>query len=474
MPGVGFGTDGIRYIAGKSPLDPETAGRIGRALGRFVLARSDHPVVVIGRDTRPSGTWLAGDLESGLLSEGIDVISLGIMTTPGVAYLTRRQGADLGISVSASHNPVEYNGIKLVGYNGLRLQREEEIEIESLINESAAGGSDGAIIPGQRTNGQHLIELYIEDHIRRCPAESLEGLKVVVDCANGAASRVAPEAFTKLGAEVTVVNAYEAGKKINHQCGSEHVRRDPQDFISVVRQHGVAYGFAFDGDGDRLVVVDANGCLFNGDDVLFALATYFHSQSLLRDNVVITTHMANTGLEEALDHLGIKTIRTGKGDKALEAEMWHGDYLLGGEQTGNIIVNDGHHTAADAIYTALFLSGVLCNQGVSLSEMVASLQKRPQVLASTRLLATPSLERMLPLQAQKKRSLAALGDDCRIMTWYSSTEPGLFRVMLEGNLSTTVDEVRQAVMSICQVVREATRSVGAQIVVLELSTRHFG
>jgi phosphoglucosamine mutase len=327
---IQFGTNGIRQIAGKWPLMPQAMIGIGQALGSFLLERAEHPVVVMGRDTRPSGTILASSLGSGLISLGIDVIDLGVMTTPGVAYLTRRLSADLGVIVSASHNPVEYNGIKLVGQNGLRLQREDEIEIESLINRITAEGAKQGATSGQQTNGQHLIELYIQDHVQRCPAESLEGLKVVLDCANGAASRVAPEAFAQLGAEVIVVNDDVAGSNINYLGGSEYVRRCPEELTRIIRQHGAACGFAFDGDGDRLVIVDSDGCVFNGDDILWVLAIHFHSQGLLRGNTIVSTHMANAGLEVALACVGIRLIRTGKGDKCIEAEMWRGDYLLGG------------------------------------------------------------------------------------------------------------------------------------------------
>jgi phosphoglucosamine mutase len=229
-----------------------------------------------------------------------------------------------------------------------------------LINEFAVRAVEyAATIPGQQTDGQHLIELYIYDHVRRCPAQSLEGLKVVLDCANGAASRVAPEAFKRLGAEVVVINDAIDGRSIGHQCGSEYTRESPQDLVKVVRHHRAEYGFAFDGDGDRLVVVDSEERLFDGNDLLFVLAMYFRSQGLLRGDAVVTNDVANRGLEEALSRAGARVIYTSKGNKNLEAAMWGGDYLLGGEPGGNIVINDGHHTAADAVYTALVLGGVL-------------------------------------------------------------------------------------------------------------------
>ena len=456
MPRIEFGADGIRGIAGEWPFVSPIAVRIGQALGQFACGRSENPSVVIGRDTRPSGTSLLHCLTAGLTGQGVNVTDLGVMTTPGVAFLTRRLQADLGVIVSASHSPLECNGIKLVAQNGLRLQREEEIEVESLINESVARAVEYTTTLGQQTDGQHLIELYIQDHIRRCPAESLESLKVVLDCADGAASRVAPEVFGRLGAKVIVLNDGVDRKSINYRCGSEYTMHHPQDLAEVVRQHGAAYGFAFDGDGDRLVVVDSDGRVFDGHDLLFVLGMYFHSQGLLRGDAMVTTHLANRGLEEALCLAGIQTIYTSNGDKNLEAAMWGGDYLLGGEPGGNIILNDGHHTAADAVYIALVLGGVLVrNQDVDLREMAAPLQKRPQVAVSLKLPTTLTLEQRAALQEQIRHRQAELGEDSRILVWDSSTEPGVFRVMVEGGRESVPEEVSKTADTICQLVQQA-------------------
>jgi phosphoglucosamine mutase len=458
MSNVAFGADGIRYVAGKWPFNRPTAVKIGRALGRFLAARSDHPVAVIGRDTRPSGEWLANCLESGLDGEGVDVIHMDIMTTPGVAYVTRRLKADLGLSVSASHNPVEYNGIKLVGRNGLRLQREDELEIEKLIAESLARPNESHEDIGQRTIAQHFVELYIQEHVQRCPVESLEGLKIILDCANGAAASVAPAVFRRLGAEVTVINQARAGNLINQACGSEYVREHPQKLAWLVRKKGAVYGLAFDGDGDRLVIVDARGTLFDGNDLLFALAQHYHARSKLRGNAIVTTEMANGGLVETLQALGIKTIRAGKGDRSLEAAMWGGDYVLGGEPTGNIIINDGHHTAADAVFAALALMGMLRLQQCDLSEMIAPLQKYPQVVLSVHLAHVVPLEEIYALREQRNHSLANLHEGCRIMIWYSSTEPGIFRVMVEGTRHNTLEQVLHEAHAICHVAQKAASS----------------
>ena len=455
MPRVEFGTDGIRGVAGEWPLVSPIAVRIGQALGQFVCRRSEHPSVVIGRDTRPSGVDLLPCLVAGLTGQGVNVTNLGVMTTPGVAFLARRLRADLGVAISASHSSFEYNGIKLVGPNGLRLQREEEIEIESLINEFSVRAVEYVTSLGQQADGQHLIELYIQNHVERCLAESLESLRVVLDCANGSASRVAPEVFRRLGAEVVVVHCAVEGRSINYRCGSEYTREHPQDLVEVMQQHGAAYGFAFDGDGDRLIVVDSGGQVFDGNDLLFVLAMYFHSQGLFRGDAVVTTHISNRGLEESLSHAGIQTVYTSKGDKNLEAAMWEGDYLLGGETGGNIIINDGHHTAADAVYAALVLAGVLLqNQDVGLREMAASLWKRPQVTVSFEMSNKLTLGQREELQAQISDVQAGLGENSRILFWESSTEPGVFRVMAEGSRESTLEEVSKTANAVRQLIQQ--------------------
>ena len=457
MPRVEFGSDGIRGIVGKWPFLSPVVVKIGQALGRYVQGQSEHSFIVIGRDTRPSGEDLLSCLRAGLGDQGVDVINLGVMTTPGVAFITRRQKADLGVIVSASHSSYEYNGVKVVGSNGLRLQREEEIEIESLIEEYvAAKAIESAITLGQQTDGQHLIELYIQDHVKSCPAKSLEGLKIVLDCADGAASWVAPEAFRRLGAKVVAVNCAVEGKSINYRCGSEYVREHPHDLVQVIQQHGAAYGFAFDGDGDRLVVVDADGRVFEGDDLLFVLAMYFRSQGLLRGDVIVTTRLANRELEEALSHAGIQTVYTSKGDKNLEAAMWGGDYLLGGETGGNIIINDGHHTAADAVYAALVLGeAIVQDRDISLREMAAPLQKRPQVIVSFEVTNKLTLEQREALQAQIRDIQAELGEDSRILFWESSTEPGVFRIMVEGSRESRLEEVSKTASAVRRLIQQA-------------------
>ena len=460
MRRVEFGSDGIRGVVEEWPLVPPVVVRIGHALGQYVCQRSEHPFVVIGRDTRPSGENLLHCLTAGLRGQGVDVINLGVMTTPGVAFLARRLQADLGVIVSASHAPFECNGIKLVKQNGLRLQREEEIEIEALINDLIHKASKLSDSLGQQTDGQHLIDIYIQDHVARCPAESLEGLKVVLDCADGAASRVTPEAFRRLGAEVVAINDAVEGRSINYRCGSEYVRAHPQDLLEVMRRHGAAYGFAFDGDGDRLVVVDTEGGVFEGDDLLFILADFFHSEGRLRGDAVVTTRLANRGLEDALREVGIHIKYTSKGDKNLEAAMWGGDYLLGGEPWGNIIVNDGHHTAADAVYAAIVLGGVLeKKRSAGLQSILTPLRKRPQVVFAFPVSDELTPEQRQAVQEQISSMQAGLGEDSRVSFWESSTEPGVYRVMVEGSRDNTMEEVSAMANAIGQLIQQAIRPI---------------
>jgi phosphoglucosamine mutase len=461
MSRVEFGADGIRGKAGEWPFVTAGAVRLGHALGRFVRARSQDPCAVIGRDTRPSGVSLLPCLVAGLADEGVNVIDLGVMTTPGVAFLTRQQQADLGVIVSASHSPHDYSGIKLVREKGLRLQREDELEVEGLIEELMTSPLHGTTPVGQETQAHHLKELYIQDHVKRCPVPSLKGFSVVLDCANGAVSGFAPEAFRQLDATVHAINDEAEGNSINYQCGSEHVRDHPQDLAQIVRHHEAAYGFAFDGDGDRLIVVDSEGRVFDGDDILFVLATCFHTKNLLRHASVVTTRLANRGLEEALQAAGIRTVYTGSGDKNLEAAIWGSDYLLGGEPGGNVLINDGHHTAADAIYAAVVLAGVLVSgPNLSLGDMLSPLQKRAQDTRSFRLSRALTLGEKARLRQKLSLCQGELSKGGRILAWDSTTEPGVFRVMVEGGRGDRATDVSLALDLARQLVHEATELTG--------------
>jgi phosphoglucosamine mutase len=466
MQRIEFGTDGIRGIVGEWPWFKPIIMRIGQALGEYIRSRSNVACAVIGRDTRSSGADFLSDLCTGMLGQGVHVINLGIMTTPGVAFLTKRFQAELGVIVSASHSPLGYNGIKLVGMNGLRLQREEEIEIETLINGFIEDQPKFADFLGQETNGRHLGDVYIDDHVKRCPLPSLKGFKVVLDCAHGATGKVAPEIFRRLGSETIVINDTLDGDNINYHSGSEFVRVYPDELMQKMQQSGANYGFAFDGDGDRLVVVDKNGRVFDGQDLLFILALHYKSLGLLKNNTIVTTRLANLGFEETLRRFDISVAYASKGDRNLEAAMWGGDFMLGGEIGGNLLINDGYHTAADAVYTALVLSSVIIqSQGVTLQEIVNQLSKHPQEIMSFAIEKKFSKEQLEEIEKNIENLRCQLGENSRILFWESATEHGVYRVLAEGGRTST----QGAVIKAANVTRRIIEHVASEPILLPLS-----
>jgi phosphoglucosamine mutase len=429
--------------------------RIGQALGEFIRARSDHPVAVMGYDTRYSSSGFMNELSTGMMGQGVDVINLGIITTPGVAFITRRNSAHLGVIVSASHSPLEYNGIKLVGANGLRLSREEEIEIESLIERFIEAPPNFTNDLGQEVDGQHLVEIYIDEHVKSFSVASLKGFRAVLDCAHGATTSVGPEVFRRVGCEVDVIHDSPDGKNINHRSGSEHARENPDELAKAVQQWDASYGFAFDGDGDRLVVVDRTGKIYDGQDLLYVFGMHYKKTKGLKNNVIVTTRLSNQGLEDSLNKLGIQVMYANKGDRNLESTMWGGDYLLGGEIGGNIIINDGNHTAADGVYTALVLAGILAqNQDVSLNEMTAQLTKYPQEIISFFISEELSQSQRYKIEENIHPLVLRLGTGGRILFWESSTEHQVFRVLVEGGANCPREVVTEIVSTVQQIIRQ--------------------
>lgn len=455
---VEFGADGIRGVANQWPLVPPVLVRIGSALGHYLLRRNRRPQVVIGRDTRSSGEPILNYLIAGMTDAGVQTIDLGVITTPGVAFLVREQRVDLGVVVSASHNPYDHNGIKLIGPNGLRLQREEELEIEQLIRHALGNGTPPLTNVGQASNGRHLLELYTQDHVRFLQSywkdsTPLRSLKLVLDCANGAAATVAPGAFRMLGAEVVEVNGSSSGENINHHCGSEYLRHHPQDLHALVCAERAQYGFAFDGDGDRLAVVDhETGHVYDGSSLLFIMASFFQARGELRASTVVTTQHTNRGVLEALKMMGIETVLVARGDRNIEAAIWGGDYLLGGEEGGNIIINDGRHTAADAVFTALTLSGAIVNRG-SLAAALTGLTLYPQLPKSITIGRQLALDERRHLQAALDSTRAALGFEGRVLWWQATTEPGVLRLLVEGSAAGPQSELEPVFQSLVNAVR---------------------
>jgi phosphoglucosamine mutase len=465
MEKVRFGSDGIRGKAGEPPFLLPLQVRIGQALGLFLLRRTHHPVVVIGRDTRPSGQDLSTCMSAGLLGIGVDVINVGVMTTPGVAFVTRMQFADMGIIVSASHSPLQMNGIKLLGSKGLRLVREEELEIEDLIERALVKAVDYPGPLGREIEGSHLYRLYIQGHLNGRAQGFLQNLRFVLDCADGAATQIAPDVLRGLGAEVYEIRHSDVDTHINLECGSEYVRSNPCQFATHIRERGADYGLAFDGDGDRLVVVDAQENVFDGDDLLFVLGTHFFRQDRLPRNTVVTTHQTSRALEFALKKVSqgiIKTVYTDNGDRNLEAVLWRNDFLIAGESGGNIIINEIDHSASDAIYTAILLGEVLVRGPrvplIDLVEPLRKMQKKyPQKIVSFQVGQLLDAEQRNLVQGLIAEKQAFLGKDSRIRYWNSSTEPGVYRVQVEGhrgNMANDVmraaGEIRDQILNLCR------------------------
>lgn len=437
-----FGTDGVRGVA-NADLTPELAFRLGR-VGAYVLT-SRHPGarIAIGKDTRISGDMLEAALISGILSMGVDVLRLGVISTPGVAYLTKHLGADAGVMISASHNPVEDNGIKFFGGDGFKLLDETEDRIEHILrNEEElprpTGGEIGRIYeePAQEEYIQFLMSTV---------DERFDGLHVVLDCANGAASAIAPEVFRRLGAKVTVIHAEPDGVNINVGCGSTH----PQVVQQAVIAHHADLGLSFDGDADRLIAVDSTGEIIDGDFIMAICGLSLQRQGKLADNKIVATVMSNLGFMKAMEAAGIEVVRTAVGDRYVMERMRADQAVLGGEQSGHIIFLN-HTTTGDGILTALQLVQVLVKSGKPLSALRTVMTRYPQILENVRVTDKHAWVHNAAIQAALAAGERELGDSGRVLVRESGTE-SLVRVMVEGP-----DEhvLRKIVQDIVKVVEE--------------------
>ena len=403
MAVVRFGTDGIRGTTsnrGGTRLTPEFALRVGQAIGEVIRsgdAPASRPVAVIGHDSRISGDMLQSALVAGLLAQGIDVVRAGVVPTPAIAFLTKHIGASLGIVISASHNPADDNGIKVFGADGYKLSDEVERQIEDAIN--APGNS---IMPrdtmklGRVQPEKSLSQMYIEHLVQGWEGKSdLSGKSVLLECANGATSSVAPEVFRRLGADTGVVSGMPDGLNINESY--EYVT--PQRFGRLVSEKGADIGVAFDGDGDRVILVDEHGQVVDGDCILAMLAQDMAAHGRLRGDAVVTTNMSNFGLHDSLRRIGkgIQVVETQVGDKYVLACMRANGYTLGGERSGHILILDRKATTGDGIYTALAVMAVMVNRNVRLSTLASAMERYPQFIESA------------PVPAQR-RPLAEIGE----------------------------------------------------------------
>ncbi|MFQ3345479.1 MAG: phosphoglucosamine mutase [Porticoccaceae bacterium] len=439
-----FGTDGIRGTVGEYPITADFMLKLGWAAGKVLTQHTKvKKRVLIGKDTRVSGYMFESALEAGLIAAGVDVDMLGPMPTPAIAYLTRAFRASAGIVISASHNPVEDNGIKFFSADGYKLPDEIELEIEALMDQPLV--TNGSFSLGKARRISDATGRYVEFCKGSLPAGySLAGLRIVLDCANGATYNAAPKVFKELGAEVVTMANMPNGFNINEKCGSTHM----DAICAKVVEEKADLGIALDGDGDRVLLVDANGDIVDGDEIVYIIARYRH-QSVRGCNGVAGTQMSNLGLELALRDLGIPFQRTKVGDRYVVEALKENGWILGGEASGHILCSD-LNTTGDGLVSALQVILALCESGKSLSELKAGMQKFPQTMINVRLPVKVAIDDNKAINSAVAAAEEALGDRGRVLLRPSGTEP-LIRVMAEGE---DQDFVRQQVEAIAKIVEQ--------------------
>ncbi|WP_025691961.1 phosphoglucosamine mutase [Paenibacillus zanthoxyli] len=427
-----FGTDGVRGVANRE-LTAEMAYSIGRCGGYVLTANVEKPKVVIGMDTRISGPLLESALVAGMLSIGAEVIRLGVVTTPAVAYITRLLKADAGVMISASHNPVEDNGIKFFGGDGFKLSDETELRIEELMD-AETDELPRPIGSGLGTVREDFESKYVYlDYLKTTVSHSFKGLKVVLDCAHGAAYELAPKLFQELGAEVIAIGAEPDGLNINDGFGSTH----PQKLREEVLRLGADLGLAFDGDADRLIAIDDRGEEVDGDFILCICGDAMNRAGKLKDGTIVSTVMSNIGFYKAAEKLSLKTAKTAVGDRYVMEEMRRGGYNLGGEQSGHVIFLD-YNTTGDGILTAIQLVDTLVASGKKLSKLKSMMTKYPQVLVNVRVQDKKNYPNNSAIEAAIMEIEDKLGSNGRVLVRPSGTEP-LIRVMAEGPVKEDLD-----------------------------------
>lgn len=424
-----FGTDGVRGVANVEPMTAETVLEIGRAVAHVCKrhTKGTRHRVVIGKDTRQSGYMVENALTAGICSMGVDVLLVGPMPTPGIAFITRSMRADAGLVISASHNPYQDNGIKIFSRDGYKLPDEEEDEMEDLI----VSGRLKQIRPtadavGKAQRIDDAMGRYIVFCKNTFPEDlTLDGMKIVLDCANGATYKVAPIIFSELGAEVVSIHCSPNGTNINDHCGAMH----PQDLVQAVRDQGADLGLAFDGDGDRLIAVDETGTELTGDHVLAICARMYKNAGRLANNLVVPTVMSNFGFRLAMKELGIEMLEAPVGDRYVLEKMRERDAVLG-EASGHIICLD-HHTSGDGIISALQLLAAMTRDGRKVSELASVMRMSPQHMINVDVQSKPPLEDIPRLQDAVLAAETRLGDQGRVLIRYSGTQ-SYCRVMVEG------------------------------------------
>jgi len=425
-----FGTDGIRGVANRDPMTAEMALRLGQAVAQRFRHAERPGRIVIGKDTRLSGYMLESALQAGIVSAGADVLLVGPLPTPGIAFITWSMRADAGVVISASHNPYQDNGIKIFAADGFKLPDEVEADLERRM-EAIGGGDDGTRAApdaiGKAVRIDDAVGRYVQFLKHAFPKElTLEGIRIVVDCSNGAAYHVAPQVFRELGAEVIEQNVSPDGRNINRGCGALY----PEGMAEEVRRAGAQLGVALDGDADRLILADENGVIVDGDQVMAILGTRMLEHQQLPARTVVATVMSNLGLERALAAKGGKLWRTAVGDRYVVEAMREGGFTLGGEQSGHIIFLD-HATTGDGIVAALRVLAVMVTEGRPLSELARVMTRYPQVLLNFAVAHKRPLGEMPAVQKLIAQVERDLGSEGRILVRYSGTESKA-RVMIEG------------------------------------------
>ncbi len=421
-----FGTDGIRGVAGQKPLDPKTIHTIGVALAHSLKHESGAAKVLLGMDTRESSEWIAATLTAGLMAGGATVESAGVITTPAIAFLAREHKFSAGVVISASHNPWEDNGIKLFGPDGYKLPDATEVRIEEEIYRALARTGDDVIEEHPPAVNEADRAEYVLFLLAAVPGLRLDNRRIVIDCANGAASAVAPQLFRGLGGDVVITHASPTGRNINERCGALH----PEMVAAEVVAQKAALGVTFDGDADRCLFADEHGRVVNGDAVLLLAARDLQARGLLAKSTVVATTMSNMGLEAALKRSGISMLRAPVGDKYVLERMTETGAALGGEQSGHIIFS-GRSTTGDGLLTALLVLDIMHRTGKSLAELIEDLKVFPQVIVNVKVRERRPLETMPAVVAATRAAEEELAESGRVVIRYSGTE-ALARVMIEA------------------------------------------
>ena len=446
-----FGTDGIRGVAGHYPLDEPTVFAIGRALGHWLRSAAEHKRAVIGQDTRQSSEWIASAVAAGLLAAGVEVKSAGVITTPGVAFLARNDAFGAGIVISASHNPWMDNGIKVFSGDGFKLPDDVEHQIEAEIfqqlGSKASANADTAVLFRSLPGSTELHQDYVRWLARQVADTSLKSLRVLVDCANGAASAVAPDVFRACGLQAKFLHQAPDGRNINHDCGALH----PETVARAIAAEKGRYdlGITFDGDADRALFSDAAGRVVNGDAVLLLAGRDMQTRGALNGSLVVATTMSNMGLELALRRSGISMLRAPVGDKYVLEEMLKHGSTLGGEQSGHVIFRDGDATTGDGLLTALRVLQVMARTGKPLADLVGDLKVFPQVIKNVRVRDKKPLLEIPQVAAAIVAAEKELNGNGRVVVRYSGTE-ALARVMVEADDQARMQRLADSIVSAIQ------------------------